>query len=721
MKITDIETGENLQLIPGTKMSVERTNPFFNDYGEQSVPLDIPASPHNCKVLGHPEAFGVRRKAIMRNAVIRDGEYYAQCRQAILSATRHGNISTSFYMSDGSLYSRIGNIKLRDIYGDERIAAAGSTVASCIAWCKTLVNNTDPDYTIFPVLVTDDSNMDTGWNYKILNNYGCKVTVYAAEGAPQEEYVKKVAPLLLYSGQTPIFENEEDTMEYVDGMPVNLKPGYYITPFVRAIRVLKDVFSHFGYTLQENFFTQTEPFSKMAIINNCIDTIVNGYILKADLVPDVSCKDFLAVFRKKFCCEFVSDERNMTVSVVFLKDILNQAPSTDLTNNMTAEPTFSFKSQKDFKRIKLASEHKVDQESSDSFDTIKDLLASHETAVFCKVDGAFYKSGRKGFMPVETKVAESSMDYDSGGEEEPLEVRVPDLQPEYRMLRHVYDPGDGQENFEFNLGPYIYIGDYTSRHSKLKGTNVSSDEETSTDDNTGAPVSPCTLAFTHGGENIAGTAGSVSSYNLYTFGAGIYAYGAYMNDRGFKRIFDYSLFYWGDDGIFEKFYRPMDLLRRNTLNEVKVNLLLSMHEKMNIPACEKVCIRGEEFLLNKLKFTLGEKNDPQETSMLTLSVPDSPSVAPTITETLPMMTTEYKWITRGEESDVTWIGFPEENSPYHGDGEFHSTVYPPLPCADLVGQTFGEQTAYTYVGRVEWNPYKHLYRAHKVWLECVHN
>ena len=173
MKITNVETGETLQLTPGTKLSVERTNPFFNGYGEQTVPLDIPASPHNCRILGHPESFGVKRKAIMKNAVIQDGEYYAQCRQAVLSATRHGSISTSFYMSDGSLYSRIGNIKLRDIYGDERIAAAGSTVASCIAWCKTLVNNTNEDYTIFPVLVTDDSDMDEGWTYKILNNYGC--------------------------------------------------------------------------------------------------------------------------------------------------------------------------------------------------------------------------------------------------------------------------------------------------------------------------------------------------------------------------------------------------------------------------------------------------------------------------------------------------------------------------------------------------------------------
>ncbi len=33
-----------------------------------------------------------------------------------------------------------------------------------------------------------------------------------------------------------------------------------------------------------------------------------------DLVPDVTCADFIAVFRKKFCCEFVSDERTANMS-----------------------------------------------------------------------------------------------------------------------------------------------------------------------------------------------------------------------------------------------------------------------------------------------------------------------------------------------------------------------------------------------------------------------
>lgn len=725
MRITNVETGEALQLTPDTKLSVERTNPFFNDYGEQTVPLDIPASPHNCRILKHPEAFGVKRKAIMVDAIIQDGEYYAQCRQAVLSATRHGNISTSFYMNDGSLYSRIGNLKLRDIYGDERIAAAGNTVTSCIAWCKTLVNNTDPDYTIFPVLLTDDSNMDTGWNYKILNNYGSDdFVVWIPEDGDSSKYVRKVSPLFSLYGSTPFFENERDSVEYVDGIAINLKPGYYISPFIRAVRVLRDVFSYFGYTLLNNFFTQTEPFSKMAIVNNCIDTIINGYILKADLVPDITCKDFLAVFRKKFCCEFVADESDMTVSVVFLRDVLDQSPSVDLTQKMTEEPTFHFKTQKDYKRVKLSSESKVDQESSDSFDNVKDLRSNHETAIFCPIDGSFYKRGWKGSWAVETKVGECSMDYDTGDEEDVVEVTIPEQIPEYRILTHVCEKDDDRQ--EMKLGYYLYVGNYIARHSLLKMPTETSDEDETTDSDTKSSQCPCMLVFTHtDASHIVGTAGSVSAYNLYSRGAGVNGVGSSMIGR-YNRLWDYSLFYYGEYGIFERFYRQMDTLRRNTLNEVKVKLLLSDHDKITIPACRKVCIRSESFLIDKFKFTLGGKDEPQETQLLTLSLGEPLSSAKTIEQMLPMMTAQYKWEPRESTSVVYWYGWDDEtDSPYHGDGEFHSTVYPVLPTAALYGQTCGEQFVYVLTnkeGPGMYNGilcYRYTYWKIRAWLVCV--
>lgn len=38
-------SGKELKLEPGTVLEMERTNPFFNDYGEQSLPVKLPNDP----------------------------------------------------------------------------------------------------------------------------------------------------------------------------------------------------------------------------------------------------------------------------------------------------------------------------------------------------------------------------------------------------------------------------------------------------------------------------------------------------------------------------------------------------------------------------------------------------------------------------------------------------------------------------------------------------
>ena len=96
MKITNLEKGEDYNLKPDTQIQIERTNPFFNDYGEQSTPLELPASERNRRLLGFPDSFGRRVKMQPTDVAIQDGEYFSQCRQVVLSAQYEGSISTSF-------------------------------------------------------------------------------------------------------------------------------------------------------------------------------------------------------------------------------------------------------------------------------------------------------------------------------------------------------------------------------------------------------------------------------------------------------------------------------------------------------------------------------------------------------------------------------------------------------------------------------------------------
>ena len=702
MLITNLEKGENYNLSPDTQIQVERTNPFFNNYGEQTTPLSLPASEKNRRLLGFPDTFGRREKMSPVDVAISDGEYFAQCRQIVLSAQYKGSISTSFYINDGSFYSRIQNVRLKDIFGDELIPDVNTTEQG-IDFCRRLRANTSDRYGIFPVLLTDDSGLDTGFNYKILNAYGkTQVVKMKAEWrytGDRFELVPVPAAEVFNpdaDGPGTDFYNAVQRTEYVSNVPVTLAPGYYISPFIRANYLLQRIFSYFGYALQDNFFSRTEPFSKMVVINNVIDVLVNGHIRVADLVPDVTCADFIAVFRKKFCCEFTSDEGRRTASVIFLNEALRAEPAANLTTSVVEEPVVLYKDAKSYKRLTIGSADKVDTDLSSSYDSLKDMLADNPAATFNPVDGAFYKQGFSGNYEVITKLGEASQNYNTGDELEPVEVKVPDLMPEFRQLT-CKTPAD-EEAKAVPFGSYLYVGSYIALNSKMLVAGEDKQQESSS-----PTLQKTILAFSYlsGGR----PEGIISSYDIC--------------QPAHPRIFNYALFYNGPDGIFERFYRPYDLLLRNSLHETKVKLLLSQSQKQNLPAHARVAIRGTDFFFNKLKFTLGGHNEPVESELYTLNLMQPVSSAPGITGLLPAMKAQYKWVGRERLTKVSEDEY--ENSGLNRDRTF-TTIYPPIPSLRYVGQPYALQTAFTSQKIRSGSFWRHSqweYTRTDVWLECV--
>lgn len=707
MRITNLEKSEDYNLKPDTQIQVERTNPFFNDYGEQTTPLELPASERNRRILGFPDTFGRRVKTSPVDVAIQDGEYFAQCRQIVLSAQHKGNISTSFYINDGSFYSRIQKVKLKDIFKDEYVqvphVGSNTPVQDCIAFCRSLRSNTNEQYGIFPVLLTDDSGLESGFNYKILNAYGkesslqTKPALMFKDGKLQLVMVTSVSAFHPdMSGEDCDFYNAVQRTEYVGEVPITLAPGYYISPFIRANYLLRRVFSYFGYELQENFFTRTEPFSKMVIVNSVMDAIVNGRIRVADLVPDVTCADFIAVFRKKFCCEFTSDEGRRTADVIFLKDALTDKPMEDLTHCMTSEPVVSCKSEKDYQRVTIASDDKVDSDLSDTYDDLDDMARANPGAYFNPIDGAFYKQGFSGDYEVVTKIGEASQDYNTGEGLEAKEIKIPDLMPEFRQLRYKTTVDDAEVTADF--GSYLHIGSYISLNSKMV---IAGEDKTATSESASKPKPMLAFCYLSGGR----PEGTISSYDIY--------------NASHPRIFDYALYYHGPDGIFERFYRDYDLLLRNSMHEMKVKLLLSQSQKQNLPSYAKVVIRGVPFFLGKLKFTLGGKNEPVESELLTVALMEPTISAPAITEQLPAMKAGYKWVGKQRQTEVSASDY--NNSGLDKERTF-VTIYPPLPSEDYLKMEYGKQTSFTAQKtqhKTFFRPSKYKFTRTEVWLECV--
>lgn len=715
MKITNLDKGKAYQLGEDAKLEVERTNPFFNDYGETTSPLDIPASDYNRMILNYPDTFGLREKMVATNVSIEDGEYFAQCRQIILSAQHKGNISSSFYINDGSFYSKIQNVKLKDIFKGEMIPGC-TTVDECIAFCQSLVGGKNENYDIFPVLLTDDSGRDIEHNYKILNWGGAIGVPRTAsywrykEGGGYEYVTAHEMYSFVLNVNSPRFWGEWEWTEYVNEIPISLTKGYYISPFIRANYLLKRIFKYFGYDLKENFFTKTAPFNKMVVLNNVIDVLVNGHIRVEDLLPDVSVLDFLSVFRKKFLCEFVADEGTHTADVIFLKDAIDSKPVADLTRQVTEEPTLSYKAASDYKRVVLRSKYQADSDAEDSYDDIKDMVSKNSGAYFDNADGCFYKKGYSGNYSVKVKIGGCSQSYDSGDDNiDTQDVEIPEMIPEVRTLQYK-EILDGETVIR-DIDRQLYIGDYATLNSSMKVATEDGEEASEA-----TSTLPVMLAFPYVASDGV-VCGTVTAYDTHLYSN--VGFGSHQGEQTPRKIFDYSLVYNGEDGIYEKFYRQYDLLLRNSLQELKVKLLLSQSQKQNLPSYAKVVIRGVSFFFNKLKFTLGGKSEPTESELRTIALTTPINEAESLEDLMPAMTCKYQWLGFEETVEVSENDYKKSGNDQ--DRTF-KVIYPPLPSAEYVGKKYGLQKSYVSQKTRHATMFRHskwVYHCTTVWLECV--
>ncbi len=693
MKITNLKSGIPYQLKPGTQLEVERTNPFFNEYGEQTTPLELPDTDQNRIALGYPDQLGSNNKPADISVLIEDGDYYAVCKQAILSAKRKESISTSFYMNQGSFYSSLQKTDLKTVFEGETIPGI-STVEQGISFCRSLRYNTHDNFAIFPVLIKNDADTDNNSSgYKYINRWGH--WNYDREG--------KKTNFLDGSDKDSDnnFYNAESHKETIDNTEINIPEGYYMSPFIRAYYVLQRIFHYFGYTLLDNFFSRTHPFNKMVFINNVADTLVNGTIMLSHLVPDVKCNDILNLFRHKFCCEFIANEVAKTVSVELFSDVLASGPEFDLTPCLIGNYTVEYPEK--YKQIKLVSKYETDHEVTETFESLSLLVNKYPLARFNQCEGVFMKIGFNARSSDDIKLTEASAPYYAGGSYETQEIEVEECVPDFRSP----DKRNTQKKF-------LFIGDYQMLNSKIikdtKNQNFTGEESDQTVSSSNMKLYPI-LAFPF--INSSGDAsGTIADHDYEIHGSA--RTGTYRTE---KRIFDYSLCYQGETGIFEKFYRPLDTLLRNSLHTVRADLLLSKTQKRLLPAHKKYILCNQAVFLNKLSFLIGGESEPKESELLTLKLYKPATSSPYFSDMIVNWNTGYYWKPYFESSTITEEEYnsslyPKKTSIADQNGRtviVYDTIYPSPPTAEDVGKDKCYETKFVLksIGRDN-NPYYSL-------------
>ena len=612
MKIVH-SSGKAYQLAPDTQIEIERPNLFFNNYGEQSLPVDLPDTDLNRELTGYPDMVANRKKPQTDiTCSIRDGDYCVTARQAILGAKRKEKITTTFYMNEGSFLSRIEKVAVPAVFGRETVPGV-ETVEQGISWCRSLLDNTNPHFTLFPVIIELDGE-----------KRGVNLTCVMDENG---------RPMQLRPGVTRKqgLYNSYARTEKVDSRIITLDPGYYITPFIRATYLLERIFSYFGYTLQPNFFTETEPFKSMVFINNTADALVNGTILLAHLVPDCLCSTLLEVFRKKFCCEFVPDEVAKTVRIEFFKDMIAARNPTDLTPCLAGQPEINYETAR---QLKLSSKSSLSNGST--LDSTTELERKYPTAYYDMASGRYVRMGygREGVIRV---VSDGNLPFYAGEEGlDDYEVEVPDSQFCFDSLMFfVQGTINGREYGNSVTAPYIGEG------RMLNSTIRVADESTKSEESEETTSDPYLTETSHDQNPMLAFALNDST--------GLPVGANHDAARG------YSLLYNGPIGIYEKFWRDFDTLLRNALHKVTVPLLMTNTMKQALPVYRKVALGGSEYLIDVLKYTLGGNNMPMDTTLLTTQLQEPVTMAMDESERMKMPA--YKWkvnCTLSEMTEVEW-------------------------------------------------------------------
>lgn len=649
-------SGESYDIDPGTNLEMSRTNPFFNEYGEQSLPITLPPSSKNLKLTGYPSDLSAVNKHNQRiNTTIQEGIFNIKSRQAILSANRKEGIKTTFYLNEGAFFERLKEVQLSEIFKDKVLPF--SSVDAAVKFVHSLMVTYDERFACFPVMA--DNELGDGYIY-----------------------LNKIDFTRQNNGYYNLY-NDVARTEIVDDKKITLSPGFYISPFIRAKYLLKEIFSFIGYTLKDDsLLTSTEPFRSMVFLNNNIDAIVKNEIRYTQLIPDCMASTILNLFRNKFCCEFIPDETERTVSIVLFDEILDTKPERDLTTSIVSD--FDVNYPASFRQLKLSSEKmdtyldvnkgsknvraKTDTKySTESFDSLKDFLEKYPDVELDKVDGRLFRIGFRGFTKMTEYLGSINCNYYAGGNLQTESKESPDLFIEMRYAPDFYDSLN-------RVRPgfiYPYIGKTRALNSTILYDNTTENESTNEDLNKDSEsvdqLKPILSFVSHN---------PVRKYDIGTI---------YNHDQNGIKLWDYTLSYNGEGGLFEKFWRKYDTLLRNSLLEVGVEQLLSESDKLSLSSCQKVIIQNQELLPNIIKYMPG-KRVPMECTYLTTKLYEPVSLATNEADRL--HPSEYYWIALYSRSHPDRKRFefkeqppliyyaPPTQAQFTAGGKYHQKSYP---------------------------------------------
>ena len=314
---------ESLDMPPGFTVGVEDTNPIFNERGSQSIPVTVPATKRNDRLLGFPSRIDtdVAPNHPGQVAVVTDGAYRRRGVVNVTSAGRGAGITFNVGFDNSMAYNRWNKKKLPELSGLPTVTGTDvgrdDGVRGITSYLYHIYNNPVPDVdplAIFPIAINNESLQDDD-----------KTTVYW-----------ELLNVPTYAGD---LQQPTSIKRLINGEVTDLKvpEGYGLSPFLRVWRLLELVFVDLGVVIDDNIFRSDKELCRLVVLNNTADTICAGSIRYSDLMPDCTVAEFMNALWVRFGLVYNINFDTGRVSLRLIRDIVKCPASREIID-MTSAP-----------------------------------------------------------------------------------------------------------------------------------------------------------------------------------------------------------------------------------------------------------------------------------------------------------------------------------------------------------------------------------------------
>ena len=342
----------SLELPQDFTFELERTNPFLSSSGAATIPVTIPASSHNKKVLGHinrVERIGANLYDIP--AILRARSIVKHGRLIIDSAHNQEGFDVSFAIENSELYCQFKEKTIKQIFAEFNNGQGyqdGVHVGmnAIITYLEKVYDATyqGTDYTIFPIAIAKYEENDVE-HYQLNNEFSGHSLIYQTRVVHEGDY------------------------------NMTVPEGYGVSPFIYLHRLLSIMFVIMGYSVSYNCFN-AGWLRQLVLLNNCSDTIVNGVIKYEDLVPSCTLSDFLEWLQAKFHVQIRVDSQNKSVYIEKMEAKLSGQPDADYSGYAEGDPNLTFAPTS---RVVLSSGTSIDgaKPAADTFDKLMEKYGGY--------------------------------------------------------------------------------------------------------------------------------------------------------------------------------------------------------------------------------------------------------------------------------------------------------------------------------------------------------